>query len=108
MADLAEISNLPPGMIHPALHTKRWLDIDDRYRLLCGKKKPTDAEVAELAGMVIPAKPVLLHNTYCPDCSSANSEKYTTANVFLFRLNGEPRVKCVQCILEWWSRDRQS
>ena len=41
--------------------------------------------------------------TWCPECSSMLSEIFNWSDVYLFMSNG-PRIKCVQCLGEWFGR----
>lgn len=45
----------------------------------------------------------MLAPTWCPECSSLLSETFNWSGVYLFNSKG-PRIKCVQCLAEWFGR----
>lgn len=47
-------------------------------------------------------KPYRVH-TWCPECSSTSSDTFNWHDVYLFSSRGA-RIKCVQCLGEWFGR----
>jgi hypothetical protein len=71
-------------------------DKDAKWTELTRKNLPTDFEIL--------GKPKKVEGIWCGECSSIPAEIFNYKDVYIFRSSNGIRVKCVQCLAEWYGR----
>lgn len=80
----------------PEFIIKAEQDKDARFNEMTRKKLPID--------FVILGKPRKADGVWCGECSSIPSKTFIYKDVYIFRSSNGIRVKCVQCLAEWYGR----